>query len=249
MVLFQQYDHALVDALIGTVQSATQRASQARIITLEMSVRLLRYVCFTETATGLPKNEGSALRCLLVPTQIRQFEDLYAASLRDVALQYQRHISLGDTERNSFLDVFEREFRSAKPSRIEHVMHQERILLVPTSTPVPGLAPALRLPSDDAEIVTRSIQTFLFLRKFLLDIKQENECNLPLREPTVPLSLRDHAQLEMYPDIIACNVISKNRQAQVVQVRAGTALVNKEQCTRRRGKQRENNRRGRIGEP
>ena len=111
------------------------------------------------------------------------------------------------------------ELRNLKPSRVERILSQERILLMATATKVPGLPAALRLAGDDVETATRAIQTFILLRKVLMDIKHQTDRELPLQQPTVPLALRDQVLLSDFVDIIACNVISKNRQGQLVQVK------------------------------
>ena len=56
------------------------------------------------------------------------------------------------------------------------------------------------------------------------DVRHATDTGLPLNPPRVPLTLRDHVALADYPDLLPCNVVSKNRQGQLVQVRRGVAV-------------------------
>jgi hypothetical protein len=101
---------------------------------------------------------------------------------------------------------------------------------------------SLRLPCTAEESVERSIQVcayfilflcqlnvmlicgaacqlFVLVRKAALDAHHLPEKHLPLQQPQVALALRDSVSIATYADIIACNVVSKNRQGQLLQVR------------------------------
>jgi hypothetical protein len=118
----------------------------------------------------------------------------------------------------AFLDSFEDEFRRLQQTKVVMLMSQPTVLFPPTATAIPGLDFNARLPGNTRERTRKGIQVYMLFRKFYLELVEQKETLLPLRQPAVPIAPKDSLDLNG-SDLIVCNVVSKGRTGQMIQVK------------------------------
>jgi hypothetical protein len=219
-----EYNKPLMDRVLSVITAASNLQEKSRLITLQLSIKLVQdlamraasNVDFEEDEGGAPA--VSTPRCLLTP---EHFEVL--KGVRDAVIAQLKEVYLDFTERNpeareSFLDSFEDEFRRLQPIKVPLVMSQATILLTPTASPIPGVQFNCRLPGNTRERTRKAIQIYMLFRKFYLDLVEQKDTLLPLRQPSVSIQPKDSLDLNG-SDLIVCNVVSKGRTGQMIQVR------------------------------
>jgi protein CLEC16A len=216
-----EYNNHLVGRILSVITAAANLQERSRLITLQLSIKLIqdlamRAISFDDGEGGAPAM--SAPRCLLSP---EHFEVL--KGVRDAVIAQLTEVYLDFTERNpeareSFLDSFEDEFRRLQPIKVPVVMSQATVLLTPTASPIPGVQFNCRLPGNTRERTRKAIQIYMLFRKFYLDLVEQKDTLLPLRQPAVPIQPKDSLDLNG-SDLIVCNVVSKGRTGQMIQVR------------------------------
>lgn len=216
-----EYNHDVVARLIGIVSFCTNFTNQARLITLSLACQLLQMLtmCPPEETEDDP---GAMLppRCILNDEHrmlLRQANDLAIAQL---AQMYEQHGSRGADAQERFLDIFEIEHSAlrTKVVKVPMIMSQSAILLRPATEDVPGLDFDWRSPGTAEERLRRSIQIWMISRKQWMMISRQVETTLPLRQPPIAISVRDNLDLNN-SDLIGCNVISRGKNKQLLQVR------------------------------
>lgn len=220
-----EYNHELVSQILRVITTSADLQLRTRLVTLQLSIRMVQdLVMRPHGAADYDDDDGGggpnicAPRCLLTPEHFDMLK-----LVRDAVIAQLKEVYLDFTERNpaareSFLDSFEDEFRKLQPVKVPLLMSQSTILLTPTASPVPGVDFNCRLPGNTRERTRKAIQIYMLFRKFYLDLVEQKDTLLPLRQPAVSISPRDSLDLNG-SDLIVCNVVSKGRTGQMIQVR------------------------------
>uniref|UniRef100_A0A0R3RPE1 FPL domain-containing protein n=1 Tax=Elaeophora elaphi TaxID=1147741 RepID=A0A0R3RPE1_9BILA len=116
-----------------------------------------------------------------------------------------------------FLEMFEDEFYNFERNRIQirSVSTDSSLLLPPPSTPLNGVLLNKRLPCGNEERTRKNIQLFFHLRRFALDLRDEEETHLPISSKTdVLVEVNDCINLEN-SDLLACTVVMNEKNEKV----------------------------------
>ncbi|XP_015596292.1 protein CLEC16A homolog isoform X4 [Cephus cinctus] len=187
------YNETLVDRLIHIITLSCQTNAKVRLVTLELTIKLL---------TRLVMSEG---RSLLHDTHLASIE---AAKEQSTALLRNFYKS-----EDIFLDMFEDEYSEIqkRPLNVEWLMMDSNILLPPTGTPMTGIEFSKRLPCGEVERARRAIRVFFLIRRLSLTLNMEVETQLPLTNPATCIEVNNVLDLNN-SDLIACTVVWKDGQ-------------------------------------
>ncbi|XP_013199587.1 protein CLEC16A homolog [Amyelois transitella] len=184
------FNTLLIAKLMAIANLSCRPASKVRLVTLELSVTLVRIAM--QGATGIAGARHLAA----------------AEALRGRAAALARNFYKCD---DIFLDMFEDEYceMSKRPLNVEWLCMDAAILLPPTRTPMSGIAFAKRLPSGEMEKARRAIRTFFLIRDLYLKLTGKPETQLPLRNPASFVQVGDSLDLNE-SDLISCDIIQKD---------------------------------------
>ncbi|KYM98898.1 PREDICTED: protein CLEC16A [Cyphomyrmex costatus] len=187
------YYELLMDRLIHIITSSCQTNSKVRLVTLELTIKLL---------TQLTVSEG---QCLLRESHLAVIE---AAKEQSTSLLKNFYKS-----EDIFLDMFEDEYSDIqkRPLNVEWLMMDSNILLPPTGTPMTGIEFSKRLPCGEVERARRAIRVFFLIRELFLTLNREVETKLPLTIPAHCVKVNNVLDLNN-SDLIACTVVWKDGQ-------------------------------------
>ncbi|XP_075973787.1 C-type lectin domain containing ema isoform X2 [Anticarsia gemmatalis] len=191
----QSFNALLISKLMAIANLSCKTASKVRLVTLELSVTLMRVaLCGAGDARG---------------AHARYAPDVNALRARAAALA--RNFYKCD---DIFLDMFEDEYceTSKRPLNVEWLCMDAAILLPPTRTPMSGIAFAKRLPSGEVtqmERARRAIRTFFLIRDLYLKLTGKPETQLPLTNPAPFVQVGESLDLND-SDLISCDIIQKD---------------------------------------
>nr|XP_049699899.1 protein CLEC16A homolog isoform X2 [Helicoverpa armigera] len=186
----QSFNALLISKLMAIANLSCKPASKVRLVTLELSVTLMR-VAMCGAGGGASARHAPA-----------------ADALRARAASLARNFYKCD---DIFLDMFEDEYceTSKRPLNVEWLCMDAAILLPPTRTPMSGIAFAKRLPSGEMERARRAIRTFFLIRDLYLKLTGKPETQLPLTNPAPFVQVGDVLDLND-SDLISCDIIQKD---------------------------------------
>ncbi|XP_028173804.1 protein CLEC16A homolog [Ostrinia furnacalis] len=186
----QSFNALLISKLITIAHLSCKPASKVRLVTLELSVTLVRIAMRGASGVVGARHIASA------------------DSLRGRAAALARNFYKCD---DIFLDMFEDEYceMSKRPLNVEWLCMDAAILLPPTRTPMSGIAFAKRLPSGEMERARRAIRTFFLIRDLYLKLTGKPENQLPLTNPAPFVQVGDILDLND-SDLISCDIIQKD---------------------------------------
>ncbi|XP_049951691.1 protein CLEC16A homolog isoform X1 [Schistocerca serialis cubense] len=184
------YNVLLVEKLIKIISQACQSNSRIRLVTLELSIRLLIQLVMKNGQSFLRDGHLAAIE---------------GAKEESVALLRNFYKS-----EEIFLDMFEDEYNEMKkrPLNVEWLMMDSNILLPPTGTPMTGIEFSKRLPCGEVERARRAIRVFFLVRDLSLTLRGEPETQLPLTNPQSCVQVDVVLDLNN-SDLIACTVVNK----------------------------------------
>ncbi|XP_072761031.1 protein CLEC16A homolog isoform X2 [Anoplolepis gracilipes] len=187
------YNELLMDRLIHIITLSCQTNTKVRLVTLELTIKLL---------TQLMVSEG---QCLLRESHLAAIE---AAKEQSTSLLKNFYKS-----EDIFLDMFEDEYSEIqkRPLNVEWLMMDSNILLPPTGTPMTGIEFSKRLPCGEVERARRAIRVFFLIRELALALNMEAETQLPLTNPANCVQVDNVLDLNN-SDLIACTVVWKDGQ-------------------------------------
>ncbi|XP_015113621.1 protein CLEC16A homolog isoform X2 [Diachasma alloeum] len=187
------YNSALIEKLIHVISASCQTNAKIRLVTLEMSIKLL---------IKLVISDGESLLCDAHLAAIESAKEESTALLRNFY-----------KSEDIFLDMFEDEYSEVqkKPLNVEWLMMDSNILLPPTGTPMTGIEFSKRLPCGEVERARRAIRVFFLVRELSLLLGKEPEAQLPLTNPVNCVQVGNVLDLNN-SDLIACTVVWKDGQ-------------------------------------
>ncbi|XP_062529405.1 protein CLEC16A homolog isoform X1 [Bombyx mori] len=207
----QSFNSLLIYKLMAIANLSCKPTSQVRLVTLELSVTLMR-IAMQGTRGPAPSANGSS----------RSATGHSGPGSRSVM---SRHVAAADTLRaraaalarnfykcdDIFLDMFEDEYceMSKRPLNVEWLCMDAAILLPPTRTPMSGIAFAKRLPSGEIERARRAIRSFFLIRDLFLKLSGIPENQLPLTNPAPFVEVGNVLDLND-SDLISCDIIQKD---------------------------------------
>lgn len=186
----ESFNALLVSKLMAIVHLGCKPSSKVRLVTLELSVTLLRIALQGTTGRVSPRYLT------------------HCETLRARAAALARNFYKSD---DIFLDMFEDEYceMSKRPLNVEWLCMDAAILLPPTKTPMSGIAFAKRLPSGEMERARRAIRTFFLVRDLYLKLTEKPETQLPLANQ--PPFVQVGSVLDLNDsDLISCDIIQKD---------------------------------------
>ncbi|XP_050345845.1 protein CLEC16A homolog isoform X1 [Nymphalis io] len=184
------FNALFISKLMVIAHLSCKPASKVRLVTCELTVRLLR--------TAMQGSSGVA--------SSRHIST--ADNLRGRAAALARNFYKCD---DIFLDMFEDEYceMSKRPLNVEWLCMDAAILLPPTRTPMSGIAFEKRLPSGEMERARRAIRTFFLIRDLYLKLTGKPETQLPLANPAPFVPVGDTLDLND-SDLISCDITQKD---------------------------------------
>ncbi|KAK2575126.1 hypothetical protein KPH14_008845 [Odynerus spinipes] len=187
------YNDILIDRLIHIITLSCQTNAKVRLVTLELTIKLLTQLVMTEGQSVLKDSHLAAIE---------------AAKEQSTALLRNFYKS-----EDIFLDMFEDEYSEIqkRPLNVEWLMMDSNILLPPTGTPMTGIEFSKRLPCGEVERARRAIRVFFLIRKLSLTINMEEETQLPLTNPVNCVQVNNVLDLNN-TDLIGCTVVWKDGQ-------------------------------------
>nr|CAD7601801.1 unnamed protein product [Timema genevievae] len=187
------YNILLVEKLIKIISYSCQSNSRIRLVTLELSIRLLTQLVM--------KNSQSFLH------------DCHLAAIEGAKEESTALLRNFYKSEEIFLDMFEDEYNELvkKPLNVEWLMMDHNILLPPTGTPMTGIHFNKRLACGEVERARRAIRVFFLVRELSLTLRGEEEGQLPLTNPQACVQVDNVLDLNN-SDLIACTVASKEGQ-------------------------------------
>ncbi|RVE51629.1 hypothetical protein evm_003761 [Chilo suppressalis] len=186
----QSFNTLLISKLMAIANLSCKPASRVRLVTLELSVTLVRIAMQGASGVAGARHIAST------------------EALRSRAAALARNFYKCD---DIFLDMFEDEYceMSKRPLNVEWLCMDAAILLPPTRTPMSGIAFAKRLPSGEMERARRAIRTFFLIRDLYLKLTGKQETQLPLTNPVPFVQVGDVLDLND-SDLISCDIIQKD---------------------------------------
>ncbi|XP_050683569.1 protein CLEC16A homolog [Leptidea sinapis] len=184
------FNALLINKLIAIAVLCFKPASKVRLVTCELTARLLKISM--EGSSGVP-----SARHLTA-----------ADNLRARAAEFARNFYKCD---DIFLDMFEDEYSEMvkRPLNVEWLCMDAAILLPPTKTPMSGIAFEKRLPSGEMERARRAIRTFFLIRDLYMKLSGKQETQLPLANPAPFVQVGQVLDLND-SDLISCDVTQKD---------------------------------------
>ncbi|XP_022252132.1 protein CLEC16A homolog, partial [Limulus polyphemus] len=191
------YNIHLVERLIKIINQSCQYNSCIRLVTLEMSVLLLKQLVLKDGYSFLQDQHLAA---------IDQAHEESTLLLRNFY-----------KSEEIFLDMFENEYQEMKkrPLNVKYLMMDDNLLLPPTGTPLSGVEFHKRLPCGEVERARQAIRVFFILRDLTLSLGGETETQLPLTNLNNCVKVNEVLDLTHFPDnsdLIACTVLLKDGQ-------------------------------------
>nr|XP_012152661.1 PREDICTED: protein CLEC16A isoform X3 [Megachile rotundata] len=197
------YNETLIDRLIHIITLSCQTNSKVRLVTLELTIKLLIQLVMSEGQNALRDSHLTAID---------------AAKEQSTSLLKNFYKS-----EDIFLDMFEDEYSEIqkRPLNVEWLMMDSNILLPPTGTPMTGIEFTKRLPCGETiklmlaqvERARRAIRVFFLIRELSLTLSLETETQLPLTNPANCVQVDNVLDLSKNnSDLIACTVIWKDGQ-------------------------------------
>ncbi|KAF7266633.1 hypothetical protein GWI33_020130 [Rhynchophorus ferrugineus] len=189
------YNTFLVDKLLYIVSLACQPTCRVRLVTLELSLKLL---------LGLVICDGKNI-----------LNDVHQHSLETAKSQSMALLRNFYKSEEIFLDMFEHEYcdMSKGSLNVEWLCMDSAILLPPTGTPMTGIDFIKRLPCGESEKARRAIRLFFLMRATLLTLSGDVETQLPLTNPQSCVQIDQALDLSISrynSDLIACTVLYKD---------------------------------------
>eukprot|EP00039_Didymoeca_costata_P006071 m.87280 g.87280 ORF g.87280 m.87280 type:complete len:954 (+) comp13100_c0_seq1:313-3174(+) len=213
-----EYNQVLVSQVLEIIKATSDVTAHYRFATINVACDVCKILLMTPPAPSAESDEPKA-RCIINNDHFEELKCVRDSIIEQLRAIYEEMRNLIPRRTEQFLDTFEAEFRRMKPVNIGLLLSQATVLLVPTSSPVPGLDFEWRVPSNDEERVRKAIQIYILFRAFYLDLVQHTDPFLPLRAPPDKLSLNDSINLSEGPNLFSCLVVSKGRSGAVIQVR------------------------------
>ncbi|KAK9295453.1 hypothetical protein QLX08_010232 [Tetragonisca angustula] len=187
------YNEILIDRLIHIITLSCQTNARVRLVTLELTIKLLIQLVMSEGQSMLKDSHLTAIE---------------AAKEQSTSLLKNFYKS-----EDIFLDMFEDEYSEIqkRPLNVEWLMMDSNILLPPTGTPMTGIEFTKRLPCGDVERARRAIRVFFLIRDLSLTLNMEAETQLPLTNPANCIQVDNVLDLNN-SDIISCTIVWKDGQ-------------------------------------
>ncbi|XP_043280706.1 protein CLEC16A homolog isoform X2 [Venturia canescens] len=187
------YNESLVDRLIHIITLSCQTNAKVRLVTLEMTIKLLVLIVMSD---------GHSLLC-----------DSHLAAIEAAKEQSTSLLRNFYKSEDIFLDMFEDEYNEIKkrPINVEWLMMDSNILLPPTGTPMTGIEFSKRLPCGEVERARRAIRVFFMIRELSLILNSEVETQLPLTNPDDCAQVNNVLDLNN-SDLMNCTVVWKDGQ-------------------------------------
>ncbi|PNF23192.1 hypothetical protein B7P43_G02739 [Cryptotermes secundus] len=184
------YSTLLAERLIRIISTSCQPNCRVRLVTLELSIRLLTQLVM--------KNGQSYLH------------DAHLAAVEGAKEESTCLLRNFYKSEEIFLDMFEDEYSEMqkRPLNVEWLMMDSNILLPPTGTPMTGIEFSKRLPCGEVERARRAIRVFFLIRELSLMLAMEPETQLPLTNPQSCVHVNNVLDLNN-SDLIACTVATK----------------------------------------
>ncbi|XP_006563006.2 protein CLEC16A homolog isoform X3 [Apis mellifera] len=189
------YNEILIDRLIHIITLSCQTNARVRLVTLELTIKLL---------IQLVMSEGQSM-----------LKDSHLAAIQTAKEQSTSLLKNFYKSEDIFLDMFEDEYSEIqkRPLNVEWLMMDSNILLPPTGTPMTGIEFTKRLPCGDVERARRAIRVFFLIRDLSLTLNMEAETQLPLTNPANCIQVDNVLDLSKNnSDLIACTVVWKDGQ-------------------------------------
>lgn len=185
------YNTLLAERLIRIISTSCQPHCRVRLVTLELSIRLL---------TDLVMKGGQSY-----------LHDCHLAAIEGAKEESTCLLRNFYKSEEIFLDMFEDEYSEMqkRPLNVEWLMMDSNILLPPTGTPMTGIEFNKRLPCGEVERARRAIRVFFLIRELSLLLAVEPETQLPLTNPESCVQVNNVLDLNN-SDLIACTVASKD---------------------------------------
>ncbi|XP_052740098.1 protein CLEC16A homolog [Bicyclus anynana] len=182
----ESFNALLISKLMAIAVLSCKPASKVRLVTCELSVRLLRTCMQGASARHRASVDNLRARSAALARNFYKCDDI-------------------------FLDMFEDEYceMSKRPLNVEWLCMDAAILLPPTRTPMSGIAFEKRLPSGEMERARRAIRTFFLIRELSLKLSGKPETLLPLANPAPFVQVADILDLND-SDLISCDIIQKD---------------------------------------
>ncbi|ESO05726.1 hypothetical protein HELRODRAFT_191365 [Helobdella robusta] len=182
--VFQSFNVVVIQHLINIMSLSCQNASKIRLVTLELSIMLLKVMC----VSGL--------------------DDEYIAAVEGIKEGSTLMLRNFYKSEEIFLDMFEDEHRelTTHPLNVDHLMMDACILLPPIGTPLTGIDFCKRLPCGEVERARRAIRFFFLVRSLSYYLRREEDTSLPLTKENECVHFDDVLDLNN-SDLIACTVI------------------------------------------
>nr|XP_034180355.1 protein CLEC16A homolog isoform X1 [Osmia lignaria] len=187
------YNELLIGRLIHIITLSCQTNSKVRLVTLELTIKLLIQLVMSDGQNTLKDTHMAAIE---------------AAKEQSTSLLKNFYKS-----EDIFLDMFEDEYSEIqkRPLNVEWLMMDSNILLPPTGTPMTGIEFTKRLPCGEVERARRAIRVFFLIRELSLTLNMEVEAQLPLTNPANCVQVDNVLDLNN-SDLIACTVVWKDGQ-------------------------------------
>lgn len=187
------YNAGLVDKLIEIITLSCQPGCRVRLVTLEVTILLLKKLVLRDQQSILSDAHLAAI-----------------VNAKEESTSLLRNFYKSE---DIFLDMFQFEYEEIqkKPLNVEYLMMDSKMLLPPAGTPLTGIEFTKRLACGSVERAKRGIRVFLHIRELCLLLAGEVETCLPL------VNYNQYAALDSLLDVrntdmIACTVITGGAQ-------------------------------------
>ncbi|KAL1494178.1 hypothetical protein ABEB36_009819 [Hypothenemus hampei] len=189
------YNVFLVEKLLLIVNLASQPTSRIRLVTLEITLKLLLQLVICDGKNILLESHK-----------------LVIDSAKSQSMALLRNFYKSE---EIFLDMFEHEYCDMSKSslNVEWLCMDSAILLPPTGTPMTGIDFIKRLPCGESEKARKAIRLFFLMRNTVLILNGEVETQLPLTNPQSCVQIEQALDLSISrynSDLIACTVLYKD---------------------------------------
>ncbi|XP_046413748.1 protein CLEC16A homolog isoform X2 [Neodiprion fabricii] len=187
------YNEILVDRLIQIITLSCQTNTKVRLVTLDLSIKLL---------LQLVMSDGQSL-----------LQDCHLAAIESAKEQSTSLLRNFYKSEDIFLDMFEDEYSELqkRPLNVEWLMMDSNILLPPTGTPMTGIEFSKRLPCGEVERARRAIRIFFLIRELSLTLSGQPETHLPLTNLATCVQVNNVLDLNN-TDLISCTIVAKDGQ-------------------------------------
>ncbi|KAI5698510.1 hypothetical protein M8J75_007909 [Diaphorina citri] len=182
------YNSSLVDKLIDIVTLSCQPGCRVRLVTLEVTILLLKK--------------------LVVRDQTSILSDAHLAAIVNAKEESTSLLRNFYKSEDIFLDMFQFEYDQIqkKPLNVEYLMMDSKMLLPPAGTPLTGIDFTKRLACGGVERAKRAIRVFLHIRELCLLLAGEQETQLPLTDYRSCVQVDSVLDLTN-SDLIGCHVV------------------------------------------